>query len=93
MRPTSQRDATLLEVLIDGFAEEALRWKGPPSRLERGVRQIAAWPDLELRQVGRGLMVRVRAPNFSWWHEPGTWAGDPMGPIEGWVESDGKADD
>jgi hypothetical protein len=118
-RTTSQEDATLLDVLIDGFeknevlhgfhwrdlpmqdedaavrkfgalVDEARRWKGPPSRLEEEPpRRIAAWADLEIRQVGRGIMVRARAPSFAdWWHERKTWEGDPMGPIYDWLEAE-----
>lgn len=90
---TSQQDATLLDVLIDGFEkneimdgfhwrnlpmpdeaaavrkfaaliEEARRCKGQPARFEdAGPRRIAAWPDLEIRQIDRGIMVRARAPS------------------------------
>ena len=116
-KPTSQEDATLLDVLIDAFEkneilagfhwrdlpmpdetaairkfdalkEEAQRWKGPPSRLEQDARRIAAWPDLEIRQAGRGVMVRARAPRFDWWHERKTWEGDPMGAIHDWIEAE-----
>lgn len=69
------------------LAKEAQHWKGPSVRLdETGPRRIAAWPDLEIRQIGRGIMVRVRAPNFtSWWHERETWDGDPIGPLYEWI--------
>jgi hypothetical protein len=118
MRGTSQQDATLLDVLIDGFeknevmggfhwrdhpmpdesaavtkfnalAEEARRWKGKPSRLEEtGRRRIASWPDLEIRQIGRGIMVRARAPRFDWWHDGTTWDGDPLCPICEWLREE-----
>ena len=96
----TQADATLLEVLIDGFEKnemldgfhwrrlpmpdersavrkfavltaEARRWKGSPTHVDEGAeRRLAAWPDLEIRQAGRGIMVRVRAPRFhTWWHD------------------------
>lgn len=112
-------DASLLDVLIDGFeknevmdsfhwrtlplrdeeravakldelATEAIRWKGSPLRDERtGPRRIVAWADLELRQIGRGLMVRARTTGFSaWWHERETWENDPMGPIHDWVDEE-----
>jgi hypothetical protein len=108
-------EATLLDVLIDGFekneilggfhwrtlpmpdedaalrkftalCEEAQRWKGSPPRVEEQPgRRLAAWPDLEIRLAGRGLLVRARAPWFSeWWHEEATWQGDPLGPIYDW---------
>lgn len=116
---TSQHDATLLDVLIDGFekneilfgfhwrnlpmpdeaaaiakftqlAAEATRWKGEPDRRNTdGPQRIVAWHDLEVRQVGRGIMVRVRAPWFDgWWHESATWEGDPMGPLYAWLHAD-----
>ena|SRR6187402_788347 len=118
-RTTSQEDATLLDILIDGFekneilygfhwrnlpmpdedaavrkfgalVDEARRWKGQPVRLqEEPPRRVAAWPDLEIRQVGRGIMVRAHAPWFdTWWHERKTWEGDPMGPIYEWLEAE-----
>jgi len=118
-KTNTQEDATLLDVLIDGFekneilggfhwrdlpmpdeaaaarkfgalVDEARRWKGQPGRLqEEPPRRIASWPDLEIRQVGRGVMVRARAPRFAdWWHDRKTWEGDPMGPIFDWIEED-----
>ncbi len=34
-------------------------------------------------------MVRARAPWFdAWWHDEATWAGDPMGAIEDWLEEE-----
>ena len=74
------------------FAEltnEATRWKGRPMRLATaGPRRIAAWPDLEIRQLGRGIMVRARAPWFHWWHAPTTWEGDPIAPIYDWLHEE-----
>jgi hypothetical protein len=109
-------DATLLDVLIDGFeknevlgglhgrllpmpdeasavqkftnlTDEATRWKGAPLRSEeREGRRLSLWLDLEVRQAGRGVMVRARTPRFGdWWHEESTWAGDPMGAIFAWL--------
>jgi hypothetical protein len=113
---TTQEDASLIDVLIDGFekneildgyhwralpmvdesaairkfaalTEEVRRWKGAPiHQVEVGGRRLAAWPDLEIRQAGRGVMVRVRAPWFErWWHDASTWVGDPMGAIHDWL--------
>jgi hypothetical protein len=118
-RGTSREDATLLDILIDGFekneiwggfhvrnlpmpdeaaairkfgalVDEATRWKGPPERLqEEPRRRLAAWPDLDIRQAGRGVMVGARAPWFdSWWHQKQTWEGDPMGAIRAWLDED-----
>ncbi len=74
------------------FSDEARRWKGAPIRsLDDNGRRLAAWPDLEIRQLGRGVMVRVRAPGFDrWWHAETTWNGDPMGPIWEWLAADGS---
>ena len=69
------------------LVDEARRWKGRPDRLQEGdARRMAAWPDLEIRQAGRGLLLRVRAPRFeAWWHDPRTWADDPMGSVRSWT--------
>lgn len=114
-----QADATLLDVLIDGFeknevfhgfhwrdlpmpdeeaavqkfeslVEEARRWKGPPVREQtQPRRRVAAWPDLEIWQAGRGIRVHARAPRFDdWWHERSTWQDDPMGEIWAWLEEE-----
>lgn len=93
MTTKMQQDATLLDVLIDGFetnesgmaftfgsfhideaavirkfatfADEVTRWKGEPLRkAEAGNRRLAAWYDLELRQVDRAIMVLVKTPGF-----------------------------
>lgn len=112
-------DATLLDVLVDGFEKnevvdgfhwrllplpdehaaaskfgaliaEARRWKGPPARVEeRGDRRLSAWPDLEIRVVGRGVVVRARMSRFNdWWHDKLTWQGDPMGPAFDWITNE-----
>jgi hypothetical protein len=114
-----QDDATLLDVLIDGFeknevlrgfhwrdlpmpdeasairkfaglADEARRWKGTPLRSEEtSGRRLIAWSDLEIRQSGRGVMVRIKTPSFdNWWNEPATWEGSPMGEIFDWIEEE-----
>ena len=78
---------------FDELTDEATRWKGRPTRLESaGPRRIAAWPDLEIRQAGRGILVQVRTPWFRWWHDPKTWEGDPMGPIYDWLNEERDAD-
>ena len=72
------------------FVDEAKRWKGPPGREreERG-RRLAAWPDLEIRQADRGILVRVRAPWFStWWHDRATWQGDPTQAVHDWLREE-----
>ena len=114
-----QADATLLDLLIDGFeknevlhgwhwrelpmpdealavrkfaalSDEARRWKGEPLRSEEsGGRRLVSWSDLEIRQIGRGIIVRAKAPWFSrWWHDRTTWDGDPMRPIFDWVRKE-----
>jgi hypothetical protein len=117
-RGTSREDATLLDVLVDGFEKnevldgfhwrdlpmpdegsaarkfaalraEATRWKGAPAReIDSAPRRLVAWDDLEIRQSGRGIMVRARAPWFGWWHDAGTWERDPMGPIFEWLDEE-----
>ena len=75
---------------LDAFAHEARGWKGAPFRDEReGPRRIVAWADLELRQVGRGIMVLARATSFhSWRNEKATWKDDPMGPLYDWLNEE-----
>lgn len=116
---TTPLQATLLDILIDGFekneimrgfhwrslpmsdesaavaklealAEEGRRWKGQPLRSEEhDGRRVIAWPDLQLRQAGRGVMVLVRAPRFGdWWHSAATWRDDPMCPLYEWLHED-----
>jgi hypothetical protein len=72
------------------FAEEAERWRGPPRRRVAGpIRRLVAWPDIEIRQAGRAIRVRVRTTAFHvWWHEPTTWAEDPMGAICDWIDEE-----
>ncbi len=72
------------------LAEEAKRWKGAPLKADdTSARRLAAWPDLEILQAGRGIMVRVRAAAFDrWWQEATTWAGDPMRQIYDWIEKE-----
>lgn len=75
---------------FDALAEEGRRWKGTPMRLqEDATRRLAAWPDLEIRQAGRGVMVLARAPWFgAWWHDAQTWDGDPMEAVRAWYRED-----
>jgi hypothetical protein len=68
------------------LAEEAQRWKGPPVRSqEDAMRRRAAWPDLEIRQAGRGVIVLARAPGFAWWHDEQTWKDHPMEAVRAWL--------
>jgi len=89
-RDLPMQDADAAAQKFMEFADEAGRWKGPPIRRDETVdRRIAAWPDLEILQAGRGVMVRVRAPWFAaWWHEKSTWEGDPMGPVFDWLREE-----
>jgi hypothetical protein len=115
-RQRTPEDATLLDVLIDGFeknevlegfhfrqlpmpdehaaarkfaalADEAQRWKGRPTRVdEQPGRRLNAWPDLEIRQAGRGLVLRIRASQFNdWWQDERTWQNDPLDPAYDWI--------
>ncbi len=72
------------------FVEEATRWKGTPSHLEdNGPRRIAEWDDLEIRQAGAGILVRVSTAGFiSWWHDKQTWHGKPLDPVWDWLDED-----
>jgi hypothetical protein len=115
-------DATLSDVLVDGFeknevidgfhwrqlplpdeavavrkfgelVDEARRWKGEPTRHgeDRG-RRLAAWPDLEIRQVGRAILVRVRMSRFSdWWYADDTWSGRPFDAMNDWLDEERDA--
>lgn len=112
----SPLQATLLDVLIDGFekneimdgfhdrvlplpteldaqtkfvelANEATLWMGAPtSATDTGRRRLVVWSNLELRQAGRGILIRARAPWFSdWWHLDETWNGEPLGELYEWL--------
>ncbi len=116
---TRPEQATLLDVLIDGFEKnesmyghhwrslplvdeaaaiqkftqlvtEARTWKGAPlDERNEGPRRLARWPDLQIRQLGRAIMVLVRAARFSdWWHASETWGDDPFGPIYEWLDEE-----
>lgn len=77
---------------FDALAEEGRHWKGPPvQRQEDATRRLAAWPDLEIRQAGCGVMVLALAPGFgAWWHDRQTWDGDPMEAVRAWLR-EGRA--
>jgi hypothetical protein len=80
-------DETSAGRIFERFVEEATRWKGPAvEQTPQGRRRLARWPDLEIRQAGRGVLVRARAPWFSdWWHDAETWTGDPMREVHEWM--------
>jgi hypothetical protein len=75
-----------------GFLEEGRRWKGTPTRVDLAAgRRLVAWEDMEIRQAGRGVLVRVRAPWLEvWWNHEATWAGDPMKAIDAWIKEEAK---
>ena len=119
MAGSRPEDATLVDVLADGFeknevidglhwrklplpdeaaairkfgelVEEARRWRGMPTQHgeDRG-RRLATWPELEVRQAGRAILVRVRTAGFSrWWHAEETWQGQPFDPMYDWLEEE-----
>ena len=71
------------------FIDEVRRWKGEPATgISTPERQLAAWSDMEIRQAGRGVMVRVRQPRFEWWHLAASWADHPMQQIYDWIDED-----
>jgi len=76
------------------LVEEGRRWKGEPVRdAEDRSRRVAAWPDLEIRQVGRAILVRVRTAGFSaWWHAGETWIGEPFRAVYDWLEEERQSE-
>lgn len=91
MLPLQSEGAALEKFLA--LAEEARRWKGEPTRtVDADTRRLVGWADLEIRQAGRGVVVRVRAPWFSgWWCDPATWQGEPMGRVYDWLAEEDRA--
>ena len=66
-----------------------LQWRTSHARVDGSpFLEAAWWADLEIRQVGRGVMVRVRAPRFTWWNDRQTWDGDPIGSVYDWLEEE-----
>ena len=56
------------------------------------MRSLAEWPELEIRQAGRGIFVRVRSAWFAdWWSAPETWAGEPMDALYDWLDEERDA--
>ncbi|HEY5928358.1 MAG TPA: hypothetical protein VIV11_42020 [Kofleriaceae bacterium] len=74
-------------VTFGAFVDEATRWYGPPARtLEANGRRLAAWRELEIRQAGQGILVRIWSAWFcDWWHDDATWNGDPLKAIYEWI--------
>jgi hypothetical protein len=56
---------------FESLVAEAERWKGSAHRTEGADgRRLAAWSDMDIRQAGRGILLRVKAPRFErWWHD------------------------
>ena len=75
------------------FVDEVKRWQGEPKRsLEQTGRRLAAWSDLEIRQAGCGVMVRVSSAWFTdWWSDENVWAHDPLGDVYEWLAEDTKS--
>lgn len=79
---------------FDAFLDEARRWKGEPDHMDAdpqrdGARRHAAWPDLEIRQAGRGVMVLAGRTDFHrWWNDATTWAGNPLAELYDWLADD-----
>jgi len=74
---------------FEELSAEGRRWKGTPT-LERALdgRRIIAWPDLEIRQAGRGIRVRAR-PCWELCRDDGSlWQDDPMGPMWDWFDEE-----
>ncbi|HEX7843172.1 MAG TPA: hypothetical protein VF469_37130 [Kofleriaceae bacterium] len=90
MRELPMPDEAAAVRKFGALVDEATRWKGQPARRkEEATRRLAAWPDLDIRQAGCGVMVRARAPWFDpWWHQKQTGEGDPMGAIRDWLRED-----
>ena len=77
---------------FEALVEEGRRWKGTPRIVTSGSRHAARWDDLEIRQAGRGILVRVRAPRFDdWWHANETWADEPMAAVHAWIHEESNA--
>ena len=72
---------------FESLVAEAECWKGPANQAEAAEgRRLAAWPDMDILQVGRGILLRAKAPRFErWWHERSTWEGEPLGPVYTWL--------
>lgn len=84
------RDENAAAAKFVTLVTEARAWKGQPlEEASDGPRRIARWTELEIRQLGRAIMVLARAPRFSdWWHDAETWRDDPFGPIYDWLDEE-----
>ncbi len=72
------------------FAGEAARWKGPgtnevhPPTDTRSAVHVTRFPDLQVLQSDRAVVVLVPDPGFDrWWHKAETWGdADDPGPTD-----------
>jgi hypothetical protein len=78
---------------LAALVEEATRWKGNPVRtFEQGKRRLAGWDDIEIRQTGEMILVRVKTPWFDgWWHVEETWSGSGHDDVHDWLSEDEAA--
>ena len=78
---------------FDSLSVEVTAWKGlAVDTTDKDGRASATWADLELRQAGRGILIRVLAPWFGdWWHAANTWDDDPMDQLYDWLAEDRNA--
>jgi hypothetical protein len=81
-RELPMADVAAAERKFAALFEELRRWKGSPASMrEDSSTRVATWSDVELRQCGRGVLLRIVAPRFDWWNEDATWTDDPMGTV------------
>ncbi len=74
---------------FDSLVTEGERWKGAARRREAAERRLAAWSGMEIRQSGRGILLRARATGFEkWWNDRAVWEGDPLAPIYAWLHDE-----
>jgi hypothetical protein len=82
-------DEATAKAKFRSLVAEAERWKGEPRKCEAGERDLAAWPDMDIRQSGRGILVRVKATGFAkWWNDGDAWEGDPLAAIYRWLHDE-----
>ncbi|HEY4181768.1 MAG TPA: hypothetical protein VGM90_33215 [Kofleriaceae bacterium] len=87
MRTLPLHDEATAVGRFESFVAEATAWKGPPlGTLNDNGRRRAQWDDLDIRQAGRGVLVRAKSGRFTdWWHADETWADQPMDSIYAWL--------
>jgi hypothetical protein len=88
-RTLPMADAASAEAKFRSLVAEAERWKGTARTHEAAGRRMATWSDMEIRQSGRGILVRVKASGFERsWNDGATWEGDPLAPIYEWLHDE-----